>query len=109
MEGARTTIQNGSIGQICPAGIVGIQGSSAFVDFRLNPYKYLPFTHFTLPDLCAFAFPSADSVFQSDVPAMPATDDLAHLHNPFAQWKTEVRAQILYRIDAVVPAEQRDV
>ena len=40
---------------------------------------------------------------------MPATDDFAALHDAFAQRKPEVGAEIFDGINAVVPAEERDI
>ena len=40
---------------------------------------------------------------------MPATDDFADLHDAFAQRKPKMWTKIFEGINAVVPAEQRDI
>ena len=74
-------------------------------DFHLD----VAIAHFARKYFCAFAFTAAGAVFQPNMPAMPATDDFTELHDPFAQWKTKMWAEILDGINAVVPAEQRDL
>src|SRR5439155_1088483 len=74
-----------------------------------NPYKNLPLPHLALPHLCAFTLAPAGPILQPDVPAMPATDHLAHLHDALAQRKAQMWTEILYSVDAIVPPEQSDV
>jgi hypothetical protein len=65
--------------------------------------------HFAGKNFCAFALTPAGSVFQADVPAMPAADHLAGLHDAFTQGKSQMRAEVFHGINAVVPAKERDV
>jgi hypothetical protein len=43
------------------------------------------------------------------MPAMPAADDFAHLHDAFAQGEAKMRAQVLDREHAIIPLEQGNV
>src|SRR5205085_8022711 len=72
-------------------------------------YKaYLP-PHLAFPHLCALALAPAGAVLEPDVPAMPAADYFTELHDAFAQWKPEMRTEILDGIDAIIPAEEGNI
>ena len=43
------------------------------------------------------------------MPAMPAANHFTVLHDPFAEGKSKVGAQIFNREDTIIPTEQRDV
>src|SRR2546430_4818318 len=76
---------------------------------KLEFYKHFIALHSAFPNFGAFALAPAWAVFQADVPTMPATDHFSRLHDSFAEWKTQVRAQVLDCPDAVVPAAQSQV
>src|SRR5215471_98938 len=67
------------------------------------------FPHLTLPNFCPLSFSAAGAVFEPHVPAVPAANDLSHLHNAFAEWASQVWTEILYGIDAVIPLKQCNV
>jgi len=56
-----------------------------------------------------FALPAAGPVFKPDVPPMPTTDDLAGLHNSFAEREPEMGTQIFDGMNAVIPPEKCEV
>src|SRR5262245_15439645 len=66
-------------------------------------------SHFARKNFCAFALTPAGSVFQPDVPAVPAADHVAGLHDAFTQGESEMRTEIFDGINAVVPAKERDL
>jgi len=72
-------------------------------------HPHLVPAHFAFPNFGAFALTPACAVLQPDMPTMPATDHFSGLHESFTEWKAQVRAQILDSVDAVVPAEEREV
>ena len=72
-------------------------------------YVHIAVAHFARKNFCAFALPPAGSVFQSDVPAVPAADHFAGLNDAFTQGKSEMRAEVLDGINGVVPAKERDL
>jgi hypothetical protein len=65
--------------------------------------------HFARENFCPFTLAPAGSVFQADVPAVPAADHLAGLNDAFTQRKSEMRAEVLDGINGVVPAKERDL
>ena len=85
------------------------RGGEAGKFLALNLYIDVAVADFTGVHLRAFALPAARSIFKSNMPAVPATDDFTQLHDSFAERKSEVRAEIFDRINRIVPAEQRDV
>ena len=83
--------------------------SSSSYESRLDLYENVAIADFTRKDLCTFALTTASSVFQADVPAVPAADHFAGLHNALTQRKSEMGAEVLDGINAVIPAEKRDI
>src|SRR5437764_15130800 len=71
----------------------------------LQPDENFAVAHFALPDFRAFALAPARAVFKTDVPSVPAADHFTGLHNAFAERKSEMGAQVLDGVNAVVPAE----
>src|SRR5712691_4386435 len=71
----------------------------------LNLYENFATPNFTFPHFGTFALAAAGAVFDADVPAMPAADHLAGLHDAFAQGKSEVWTEVLDGVDVVVPPE----
>src|SRR5262249_2305907 len=87
------------------ARLVSSASKGAVLSEILKADKELPFPHLTLPNFCAFPLAPARTVFQPDVPSMPATDHFSRLHDAFAQWKSEVWTEIFDRVNAFIPAE----
>ena len=75
------------------------------LDFHVD----IAIANFARKHLCTVALTPAGPVFQTNMPAMPAADDFADLHDAFAQRKPKVWTEIFEGINAVVPAEQRDI
>jgi hypothetical protein len=67
------------------------------------------FAHFAVKNFCVFTLTPAGSVFQSDVPTVPATDHFAALNDALTQGKSQMRAEVLDSINGVVPAKERDI
>jgi hypothetical protein len=76
---------------------------------ELNFYEYLPIPDFTFPNPGSFSLTPARTIFEADVPAMPTADHFAFLHNAFAQGESEMRTEVLDRINPIIPAEECDV
>jgi hypothetical protein len=87
----------------------GRRSSSSYEGSALDLHVHVAIAHFTWEDLCAFALTTAGSVLQTDVPAVPAADHFAGLHNALTQRKSEMRAEVLDGINAVIPAEKCDI
>src|SRR6185369_3842640 len=51
---------------------------------RTDFYKHVSISNFALPDFGSFAFAAAGTVFEPDMPTVPAADDFTHLHDAFA-------------------------
>jgi hypothetical protein len=66
-------------------------------------------TDFARKNFGGIALAPAGAVFQTDVPAMPTADNFTKLDNAFAQRKSKVRAEILDRIDAILPSEKSNL
>ena len=56
----------------------------------------------------ALLLSAAGTVIEADAPAVPAADDVALLHDAFAQWKAQVRAKIFDGVNASFPSKQRN-
>ena len=72
-----------------------------------GPYSYenVGVSDFTLPNFGPFAFTPTGAVFEPDMPAVPAADHFAHLHDAFAQRKSEMWAQVFDRVNTVIPSK----
>jgi hypothetical protein len=70
-----------------------------------NVYEDLALANLAVPDFGTFAFPAAGTVFQPDVPAMPAAKDFSGLHQTFAERESKVGAAVFDGINTVVPAK----
>jgi hypothetical protein len=66
-------------------------------------------TDFARKNFGGITLAPASAIFQTDVPAMPTADHFTKLDNAFTQRKSKVRAEILDRIDAILPSEQSDL
>ena len=72
-------------------------------------YVDITVSQFAGVNLRSFAFAAARTVFEANVPAVPAADHLALLHDALAERESQVWAQVFNSVNAVIPAEQRDV
>src|SRR5687767_9677308 len=78
--------------------------SSHFVD-RIDLQPHLGPPNLTRIHSGSDPLPAAGAIFQRDVPAVPATDDFAALHDAFGQGETHVRAEVIHSIDPASPSE----
>jgi hypothetical protein len=72
----------------------------------LNPDFSL--ADFDREHLCALFFSPAGTILQADVPAMPATNNFAILHNTFAEGESQVGADILDGVNPPFPLKKGD-
>src|SRR5262245_59998607 len=83
----------------------------AFKDTRnrtsnLNPHLFS--ADFARKNFGAWFFAATRAVFQANVPAVPAADDLSILNHTFAERKTHMRAKIFDGINAAFILTYRD-
>ena len=76
---------------------------------RLDLNENLAVSDLAGENLGAFTFTAARAIFETDMPAVPAANNLSCLDDAFTQWKSEVGAEVFNRVNGVVPAKQCDI
>ena len=82
-----------------------LQGILPLSDLYIN----VTVSKFAGVNLRSFAFAAARAVFEPNMPAVPAADHLALLHDSLAERETQVWTQVFDGVNVVIPAEQRNV
>jgi len=81
-----------------------ISNFSSWFPLHLNPDFFSSYLY--RKHLRALFFPSAGTIFEADMPAMPATDDFAVLDQSLTQRKSKVWAKVFNSVNFPFPLEQ---